>query len=67
MMVMCNRECKTTSLLVTSIAAMVVAILAKWVVVPLVIENQVYKNLELIEGTTGYDVWVCHFHKVGFF
>lgn len=53
-----SRECKTSALLGVSSCVMVLAALVKWVIVPIVIENQIKINLELIEGTQGYDTWV---------
>ena len=35
---------------------MVLAALAKWVVTTLIVEDQVYKTLELVEGTKGNEV-----------
>ena len=37
---------------------MIIGVLTKWVITPLVVEDQVYQTLELIEGTKGYEVWL---------
>ena len=43
---------------ITSLSALIIGIVTKWLAVPLVINDQVYKQLELIEGTLGNDVFV---------
>ena len=37
---------------------MVLAVLAKWVITPMIVEDQAYQTLELVEGTKGYEVWL---------
>ena len=44
--------------LVSSLSVLVLGIITKWIALPMIIEDRVYKNLELIKGTKGYDVWV---------
>ncbi len=54
----CSRQQKTNILLATSVTVLLLGVLIKWAILPFVIEGQVYANLELIEGTQGYDVWL---------
>lgn len=54
-------SCSNTAInatLIISILVLVSSIVIKWVAVPMVIESQAYSNLELVEGTTGFDVWI---------
>ncbi len=57
-MALFSRDCKTSALLVISTTVLIVAIAVKWVAIPLYMQDQVYKNMELIPGTEGYKVWV---------
>ena len=54
----CKRSTLSNGLLLISFGVMLIAILSKWVITPFVIEDQVYKTLELIEGTKGYETWL---------
>ncbi len=57
-MALFSRDCKTSALLVISTTVLIVAIAVKWIAIPLYMQDQVYKNMELIPGTEGYKVWV---------
>ena len=46
-------------ILFISIILIILGVSAKWLVGPIVIPTIVYKNMELINGTLGYDTWVC--------
>ena len=54
----CNKSALSNGLLLVSCMVMVLAVLAKWVITPLILPDQVYKTLELVEGTKGYEVWL---------
>ena len=47
-------------ILFISIILIILGVSAKWIVGPIVIPTIVYKNMELINGTLGYDTWVCN-------
>jgi hypothetical protein len=53
-------------ILVISLILIILGICAKWVIGPIIIPTIVYKNMEITEGTIGYDTWVSisylHFH-----
>ena len=42
------------------IILIILGVSAKWIVGPIVIPTIVYKNMELTNGTLGYDTWVCN-------
>ena len=46
-------------ILFISITLIILGVSAKWIVGPIVIPMIVYKNMELTNGTLGYDTWVC--------
>ena len=46
-------------ILFISIALIILGVSAKWIVGPILIPMIVYKNMELTNGTLGYDTWVC--------
>ena len=46
-------------ILVISIILIILGVSAKWLVGPIVIPTIVYKNMDLTNGTLGYDTWVC--------
>ena len=46
-------------ILFISIILIILGVSAKWIVGPIVIPMIVYKNMELTNGTLGYDTWVC--------
>ena len=48
-------------ILAISVILIVLGICAKWIVGPFVIERVVYQNMEIAEGTIGYDTWVSDF------
>ena len=43
-----------------SIILIILGVSAKWILGPIVIPLIVYKNMELTNGTLGYDTWVCN-------
>ena len=43
-----------------SITLIILVESAKWIVGPIVIPMIVYKNMELTNGTLGYDTWECN-------
>ena len=47
-------------ILFISIILIVLGLSAKWILGPIVIPMIVYKNMELTNGTLGYDTWVCN-------
>ena len=47
-------------ILFISIILIILGVSAKWIVGPIVIPMIVYKNMELTNGTLGYDTWVCN-------
>ena len=47
-------------ILFISIILLILGVSAKWIVGPIVIPMIVYKNMELTNGTLGYDTWVCN-------
>ena len=47
-------------ILFISITLIILGVSAKWIVGPIVIPMIVYKNMELTNGTLGYDTWVCN-------
>ena len=47
-------------ILFISIILIILGVSAKWIVGPIVIPTIVYKNMELTNGTLGYDTWVCN-------
>ena len=47
-------------ILFISIIFIILGVSAKWIVGPIVIPLIVYKNMELTNGTLGYDTWVCN-------
>ena len=46
-------------ILFISIILIILGVSAKWLVGPIVIPTIVYKNMDLTNGTLGYDTWVC--------
>ena len=45
-------------ILIISLILIILGICAKWIIGPIIIPKVVYKNMELTEGTIGYDTWV---------
>ena len=48
-----SATCKSSTLLLISIGVLVISIYTKLVIVPYVIDDQVHKTMELLEGTKG--------------
>ena len=53
-------------ILFISIILIILGVSAKWIVGPIVIPMIVYKNMELTNGTLGYDTWVCKYINTGY-
>ena len=51
-------------ILYISIISIILGVSAKWIVGPIVIPMIVYKNMELTNGTLGYDTWVCKYINI---
>ena len=49
-----SSNCKISTLLLTSISCLIFAIITKLVIIPYVIDDQIHKTMELIEGTKGF-------------
>ena len=45
---------KISTLLLTSISCLIFSIITKLVIIPYVIDDQIHKTMELIEGTKGF-------------
>ena len=48
-----SATCKSSTLLLISVGVLVISIYTKLVIVPYVIDDQVHKTMELLEGTKG--------------
>lgn len=53
-----RRTCIFKTILAISIILVVLGIAAKWIVSPFVIQNVVWQEMELKEGTLGHEYWV---------
>lgn len=49
-----SSNCKISTLLLTSISCLIFSIITKLVIIPYVIDDQIHKTMELIEGTKGF-------------
>ena len=49
-----SSNCKISTLLLTSISCLIFSIMTKLVLIPYVIDDQIHKTMELIEGTKGF-------------
>ena len=53
-MAVLSSNCKISTLLLTSISCLIFSIITKLVIIPYVIDDQIHKTMELIEGTKGF-------------
>ena len=47
-------------ILIISLILIILGVCAKWIIAPIIIPKIVWKNMELTEGTFGYDTWVSY-------